>query len=220
MAQNADDTRVVRCAWPGLDDPLYAHYHDTEWGVPHADEVKLFEKLLLEGLQAGLSWLTILRKRETFRAAFDGFDAEKIANYSSRDVARLMADPGIIRNKLKVEGAILSAQAYLKLREETTLAQFLWGALESGRLANQYQKHGDVPASTDLSSRLSKALKKRGFRFVGPTTIYAFMQSVGMVNDHLTECHRHAPCARLQRAFVVPETFDQQTAKRPAGRSA
>jgi DNA-3-methyladenine glycosylase I len=195
---------VARCTWPGLHDPVYAHYHDTEWGVPHANEAKLFEKLLLEGFQAGLSWLTILKKRETFRQAFDGFDAARIARYGAQDVQRLMADPGIIRNKLKVEGAILSAQAYLRLREETTLAAILWGAVDGRPVTNYFQRHGDVPAQTVVSARISKALKARGFRFVGPTTVYAFMQSVGMVNDHLTTCHRQLPCAGLQQTFSVP----------------
>lgn len=192
----------VRCAWPGLSDPLYAAYHDEEWGVPHADETRLFEKLILEGFQAGLSWLTILRKREAFRSAFEGFDAERVACFGPRDVARLMADAGIVRNRLKVEGAILSAQAYLALREETTLARFVWSACEAGS-PNAYRNHGDIPALTPASVRLSKALKARGFRFVGPTTMYAFMQATGMVNDHLATCHRHGPCARLQRTFTL-----------------
>lgn len=194
---------LARCAWPGLSEPLYAAYHDTEWGVPHADETRLFEKLLLEGFQAGLSWLTILKKRESFRAAFDGFNPEKIARYTARDVARLMADPGIVRNRLKVEGAILSAQAYLKLREETTLAAFIWG-ITGDPVANRYTAHGEVPPQTEGSARLSKALKARGFRFVGPTTMYAFMQSAGMVNDHLTLCHRYQPCRQLQLGFQPP----------------
>ena len=194
---------LARCAWPGLSDPLYAAYHDTEWGVPQADESRLFEKLLLEGFQAGLSWLTILKKRDNFRAAFHGFNPEKIASYTARDFARLMADAGIIRNRLKVEGAILSAQAYLKLREETTLASFIWG-FNGAPVTNAYARHDDVPPQTDVSARLSKALKARGFRFVGPTTMYAFMQSAGMVNDHLTSCHRHQPCSVLQHRFRRP----------------
>jgi DNA-3-methyladenine glycosylase I len=194
----------TRCAWPGLADPLYVAYHDTEWGVPHSDETRLFEKLVLEGFQAGLSWLTILRKREAFRAAFHGFDPARVARYDDRDVARLMADTGIVRHRGKIEAAIASARAYLALREEVTLAAFLWRQMPAGPVVNSYARHGDVPPVTEVSQRLSKALKARGFKFVGPTTMYAFMQSSGMVNDHLTGCHRHAPCAALQRAFVVP----------------
>ena len=203
---------LVRCTWPGLADPLYTAYHDAEWGVPHASETRLFEKLILEGFQAGLSWLTILKKREQFRAAFHGFDAEKIARYGDRDVARLMADPGIVRNKLKVEGAIGSAQAYLKLCEETTLAALLWSAVPGGPVTNAYTRHSDVPAQTEASVRISKLLKERGFKFVGPTTIHAFMQATGMVNDHLASCHRHGPCAKLQRAFAVPVITTSQRA--------
>jgi DNA-3-methyladenine glycosylase I len=194
----------LRCAWPGLADLMYTTYHDEEWGVPQADETRLFEKLILEGFQAGLSWLTILRKRDQFRVAFDGFDALRIANYGARDVARLMADAGIVRNRLKVDGAILSAQAYLKLREEMTLGDLLWRALPDGPVTNSYARHSDVPAQTAQSAAISKSLKARGFRFVGPTTVYAFMQATGMVNDHLVSCHRHGACAQLQRGFRVP----------------
>jgi DNA-3-methyladenine glycosylase I len=189
----------VRCAWPGLSDPLYARYHDTEWGVPQCDNQRLFEKIILEGFQAGLSWLTILKKRESFRLVFDGFKAEVMAGYTSDDVARLMADPSIIRNRLKIEGAILSAQAYLALQSRTTLSDFLWDHLPDGPITNHYERHGDVPAVTESSMRLSKSLKREGFCFVGPTTMYALMQSVGMVNDHLVGCHRHVPCTQLQR---------------------
>lgn len=195
---------LVRCAWPGLSDPIYAHYHDTEWGVPHADDQRLFEKLILEGFQAGLSWLTILRKRETFRQAFHGFDAEAMARYGEKDVVRLMGDAGIIRNRLKIEGVILSARAYLAVQERTTLSKFVWDHLPDGAVTNSYLRHGDVPAVTDVSKTLSKSLKSEGFRFVGPTTMYAFMQSVGMVNDHLTTCHRHGPCQQLHECFSKP----------------
>lgn len=193
----------ARCSWPGLSDPAYTLYHDTEWGVPLDDEVRLFEKLILEGFQSGLSWLTILRKRDHFRAAFDGFDAEKIAGYGDHDVARLMADAGIVRNRLKIEGAILSAQAYLKLREEQTLADFIWEFAERPVGETRWAGHGEVPAQTEVSIALSKSLKARGFRLVGPTTMYAFMQSVGMVNDHLATCHRHGPCEKLQAKFLA-----------------
>jgi len=194
----------VRCTWAGISDSLYAHYHDTEWGVPHADDRAMFEKLVLEGFQSGLSWLTILRKRENFRRAFHGFDAERIARYGDADVARLMADAGIVRNRLKIEATIDNARAYLKLSDRTGLATFLWGFLDGRPLVNARAIHQDIPAETDVSKRISKALKAEGFRFVGPTTVYAFMQSSGMVNDHLVSCHRHAPCAALQKKFRVP----------------
>ncbi len=193
----------MRCPWAGTD-PLYARYHDEEWGVPKADSRALFEKLVLEGFQSGLSWITILRKRDNFRRAFDGFDAERIARYGEADVARLMADPGIVRNRLKVEATIDNARAFLKLAEKQSFAAFLWSFLPDGPVVNHRDGSDNVPASTEASTHISKALKKEGFRFVGPTTVYAFMQSVGMVNDHLTSCHRHAACAGLQRTFSPP----------------
>ena len=196
----------ARCAWRGIEDPLYAAYHDEEWGVPHADDTRLFEKLVLEGFQAGLSWLTILRKRENFRAAFDGFAPEKIACYGPRDIERLMIDKGIVRSRAKIEAAVSSAKAYLDLRETTTLAAFVWGFVDGRPVIHRYARHGDVPATTETSHRLSKGLKTFGFQFIGPTTAYAFMQATGLVNDHLTSCHRHAPCAELQRAFVVGQS--------------
>jgi DNA-3-methyladenine glycosylase I len=199
-----DASAMERCPWAGISDPLYARYHDEEWGVPHADERRLFEKLLLEGFQAGLSWITILRKRDAFRRAFHDFDPERMARYTERDVARLMADDGIVRNRLKVLAAIDNAKTYLALAEKQTLASFLWQHAGGKPGAERREKFGDVPASTEVSLRISKALKKEGFRFVGPTTIYAFMQSTGMVNDHLVGCPRHKVCAKLQRAFVPP----------------
>jgi DNA-3-methyladenine glycosylase I len=195
---------LVRCPWHGIADPTYTTYHDTEWGVPKTDDVALFEKLVLEGFQSGLSWLTILKKRDTFRAAFDQFDAEKIARYGDTEKARLMADAGIIRNRLKIEATIDNARALLKLRDSTTLAEFLWGFLDGRPQINKYKAFGDVPAQTDLSLKISRALKAEGFRFVGPTTMYAFMQASGMVNDHLVGCHRHAPCAAIQKTFKFP----------------
>ena len=194
---------LERCPWCGTDD-MYQRYHDTEWGVPHADDVKLFEKLVLEGFQSGLSWITILRKRDNFRKAFHGFDAERIVRYTDVDKARLLADAGIIRNRLKIDATIDNAKAYLKLRDRQTLASFLWGQLDGRAQQNTFAAHKQIPPQTDASVRLSKALKKEGFRFVGPTTLYAFMQSVGMVNDHLTTCHRYAVCAELQSAFKPP----------------
>jgi DNA-3-methyladenine glycosylase I len=195
---------LIRCTWAGLDDPIYTHYHDTEWGVPKTDDRALFEKMILEGFQSGLSWLTILKKRENFRAAFDNFDAEKIACYGDRDKARLMADAGIIRNRLKIDATIDNARAYLKLAEKTSLAHFLWGFVDGRPQINLYKAHGDVPAETEVSKKISKALKAEGFRFVGPTTMYAFMQASGLVNDHLLGCHRHSHCSKLMRAFKLP----------------
>ena len=195
---------IVRCPWTGIADAEYARYHDEEWGVPHADDRRLFEKLILEGFQSGLSWLTILRKRPAFRAAFHGFDAERMARYGDADRARLMADAGIVRNRLKVEAAVDNARAFLKLSERTTLAAFLWGFLDGRPMLHERRAFADIPAETELSKRISKALKAEGFRFVGPTTVYAFMQSSGFVNDHLVSCHRHAPCAAMQRRFKAP----------------
>lgn len=197
----SDHVALQRCEWPGLSDPIYSAYHDTEWGVPVDDEVYLFEKLILEGFQGGLSWLTILKKRDHFRAAFDGFSAEAMARYGERDVVRLMADAGIVRNRGKILGAIATAKAYLRLREETTLARFLWSFQDEGPVVNRFERHGQAPTQTATSQKMSKALKARGFSYVGPTTMYAFMQSTGMVNDHLAACHRHEPCRRLQEAF-------------------
>lgn len=199
------NSEPTRCPWPGIADPEYTRYHDEEWGVPHADDRLLFEKLVLEGFQSGLSWLTILRKRPNFRAAFHDFDAERIARYGDRDKARLMADTGIVRNRLKIDATIDNARAYLKLRDKTTLAAFLWGHLDGRPLIHQRASFKDVPAETDVSKAISKALKKEGFRFVGPTTLYAFMQSSGFVNDHLVSCHRHEACAKLQRSFRGPK---------------
>jgi len=162
----------------------------------------LFEKLVLEGFQAGLSWLTILRKRENFRRAFARFDAERIARFKKSDVERLMKDEGIIRNRAKIEATIDNAKAYAKLSGRTSLKEFLWGFLDNGPVQNRHKTMSDIPAETETSKRISKALKAEGFRFVGPTTVYAFMQSAGMVNDHLLSCHRYGPCAKLQLAKV------------------
>lgn len=190
-----------RCAWVGIADPEYARYHDEEWGVPKSDDRALFEKLVLEGFQSGLSWLTILKKRENFRVAFDAFDPERIARYGAKDVARLLADAGIVRNRLKIEATIDNARALLKLRERSSLAAFIWGLVEGRPQINAHRSAKTVPAQTAASLAISKALKAQGFRFVGPTTVYAFMQATGMVNDHLVSCHRHAVCAKLQRRF-------------------
>lgn len=192
------NAEMLRCPWAGIADGEYARYHDEEWGVPLLDDRRLFEKLVLEGFQSGLSWLTILKKRDNFRRAFHDFDATRIARYGDKDKARLMADAGIVRNRLKIEATIDNAKAVLALAKKQPLSQFLWGFLDDGPLVHRRLSMKDVPAQTDLSKRLSKALKAEGFRFVGPTTVYAFMQSTGMVNDHLVGCHRHAACAALQ----------------------
>lgn len=195
-----------RCAWPGISDPEYARYHDEEWGVPLAEDRALFEKLVLEGFQAGLSWLTILRKRENFRRAFHGFDANRIARFTANDITRLMADSGIVRNRLKIEATIANAQAYLDLQQHDSLAALMWRLARSEKppKAPAPRTFADVPAATAASLRLSKELKAKGFRFVGPTTIYALMQSAGMVNDHLATCHRRTACAALQKNFAPP----------------
>ena len=180
-----------RCKWPGAD-PLYIDYHDHEWGVPLRDSRALFEMLQLEGAQAGLSWITILRKRENYRRAFDGFDPVKIARYTPAKIEKLMADEGIVRNRLKIEGVVASAKAYLALEKEgVDFSAFIWGFVEGEQIVNRLKPGGAIPAETDISRALSKALKQRGFKFVGPTIVYAFMQAVGMVNDHLVTCHRH-----------------------------
>jgi DNA-3-methyladenine glycosylase I len=193
---------VVRCPWVGIADAGYTRYHDEEWGVPLTRDRALFEKLMLEGFQAGLSWLTILRKRENFRRAFDRFEPEQVARYAPKDVERLMQDAGIVRNRAKIEATIDNAKAYLRLKERTSLKSFLWGFLDAGAIQNRHRRMTDIPAETELSRKISKALKAEGFRFVGPTTVYAFMQSAGMVNDHLVDCHRYGACTELQRAKV------------------
>lgn len=180
-----------RCGWAG-DDPLYIQYHDEEWGVPIRDDQQLFEFLILEGAQAGLSWITILRKREGYRRAFDGFDAEKIARYDERKLAQLLSDPGIVRNRLKVGAAIGNARAYLDLRQnEGDFSEFIWSFVDGKPKINAWPSMKQVPANTPESDAMSKALKKRGFKFVGTTICYAFMQAAGLVNDHITPCFRH-----------------------------
>jgi DNA-3-methyladenine glycosylase I len=185
-----------RCPWPGTD-PLYVAYHDQEWGVPEWDDRALFEKLILDGFQAGLAWITILRKRPAFRAAFDGFDPEAIARYDEPKVATLMADAGIVRNRAKIEGTIAGARAWLALREGPGFARHLWGFLDGRPLQNAFRRMDELPVESPVSQRISKDLKARGFNFCGPTIIYAFLQAVGMVNDHLVGCARHAECAAL-----------------------
>jgi len=190
---------LKRCPWPGTD-PLYVAYHDEEWGVPERDDRALYEKLVLDGFQAGLSWITILRKRDAFRRAFDDFAPEKIARYTPRKVERLMQDAGIVRNRMKIEGAIASARVWLDMMETGSgFSAFLWDFVNGEPILNRYSALDQVPAETALSRAISKELKSRGFRFCGPTIVYAFMQATGMVNDHLTTCHRYKACADLGR---------------------
>ena len=187
----------TRCAWAG-DDPVYHRYHDKEWGVPLHNDKKLFEFLILEGMQAGLSWITILKKRDAFRKAFDNFDCNKVAKYNKAKTDQLMQDAGIIRNRLKIDGAVKNAQAYLRVREEFgTFNRYLWGYVDFTPIQNSRKSLQEVPAKTDLAEKLSKDLKKRGFTFVGPTIVYAMMQATGMVNDHTTDCFRHAEVKKL-----------------------
>jgi DNA-3-methyladenine glycosylase I len=185
-----------RCPWAGTD-PLYVAYHDEEWGVPEWDDGALFEKLILDGFQAGLSWITILRKREAFRAAFDGFEPQKIARYSEKKLAKLMADPGIVRNRAKIEAAPALARIYLDLQAEGGFAKHIWSFVDGRPIVAPRKTLADIPVQTPESEALSKDLRQRGGKFVGPTIVYAFMQAVGMVNDHLDACHRHAACVAL-----------------------
>jgi len=183
---------VTRCNWCG-DDPLYVRYHDEEWGVPEYDDQRLFAKLILDGAQAGLSWITILRKRDNYWNAFDQFNPEKIARYDEAKIAELLQNPGIVRNRLKVQSAVRNARGYLDIMEkEGSFSRFLWDFVDGRPLQNSWRSMGDVPTETKESQAMSKTLKKRGFSFVGPTIVYAFMQAVGMVNDHVVDCFRHA----------------------------
>ena len=188
----------LRCPWPGTD-PFYVAYHDEEWGVPEYDSRALFEKLLLDGFQAGLSWITILRKREAFRAGFAGFEPEVIARFGEADVARLLADPGIVRHRGKIEGAIRSARAYQAISEKQSFSDYLWRHLDGRVTQNSFRTMGEVPTESAVSQAMSKELKKAGFTFCGPTIVYAFMQACGLVNDHLTGCFRREECAALAR---------------------
>jgi DNA-3-methyladenine glycosylase I len=190
---------LVRCPWP-KDDPLYVAYHDDEWGVPEYEDRALYEKLILDGFQAGLSWITILRKRENFRRAFDNFEPAKIARYTPKKVERLMQDAGIVRNRLKIEGAVSSARAWLDVMEKGPgFSKLLWDFVDGKPKCNSFKTIKQVPAETPVSKAISKELAGRGFKFVGPTIVYAFMQAVGMVNDHLVSCHRHSACKKLTK---------------------
>ena len=188
---NVSTEELKRCWWCG-DDQLYQEYHDEEWGVPQHDDRLLFEFLCLEGAQAGLSWITILRKRENYRRLYDNFDAEKIAVYGENKIAELLGDAGIVRNKLKVNGFIKNARAYLNMRDQgLSLDEYFWNYVDGESLQNNRQSIEQVPANTDISDAMCKDLKKRGFTFVGSTICYAFMQAAGMVNDHVIDCYRH-----------------------------
>jgi DNA-3-methyladenine glycosylase I len=190
-----------RCPWAGTD-PLYVAYHDEEWGVPSFDDRHLFEMLILEGAQAGLSWITILRKRESYREAFRGFDPDAVARFGPGDVERLLADPGIVRNRLKVASAVGNARAYLALRDaHGSFSSWLWGFVDGRPVQGAFREMREVPATTPLAERVSKELLRRGFRFVGPTIVYAFMQAVGVVNDHLVGCPRRRAVARLAKGL-------------------
>jgi len=190
---------TLRCTWPGSD-PLYIHYHDTEWGVPVHDDRKLFEFLILETFQAGLSWITILRKRENFRRAFDDFDFEKIARYDESKIQSLLQDAGIIRNRLKIRAAVSNANAFLKIRENYgSFSDYIWSFTAGKTIHSTFKETAEMPARTELSDRISNDLKKKGFKFVGSTVIYAHMQATGMVNDHLTGCFRYEEIKQISR---------------------
>lgn len=190
------DDSAGRCGWCG-DDPLYVAYHDHEWGVPEWDARALWEKLILDGFQAGLSWITILRKRDAFRSAFEGFDPVKIARWGEADVQRLLGDPGIVRHRGKIEATIKNARAYIDLHERAGFDTWLWDFVDGAPLQNTFRTLGEVPAETPLSKQVSKELKAAGFSFCGPTIVYAFMQATGLINDHLIGCPAHARVAAL-----------------------
>jgi DNA-3-methyladenine glycosylase I len=188
----------TRCAW-STSDPLYILYHDEEWGVPMHDDQKLFEFLVLEGAQAGLSWITILRKRENYRKAFDNFDANKVARYNDRKIEKLLNDPGIVRNRLKINATIQNARAFLQVQEEFgSFDKYIWGFVEGKPVVNRWKTLKEIPAKTPLSETISKDLVKRGFRFVGPTIVYAHLQATGVVQDHLVSCFRYKELARAK----------------------
>ncbi|NBB76475.1 MAG: DNA-3-methyladenine glycosylase I [Bacteroidetes bacterium] len=190
--------RQTRCGWCDVTSWIYVHYHDDEWGVPLTDERRLFEMLILEGMQAGLSWLTILKKRQNFRRAMDNFDCQAVARYNEDDLARLLGDSGIIRNRRKLEAAVKNGGVVLELRQEYgSFSRYLWQYVDYRPIQNSFVDLSEVPAKTELSTQISKDLRKRGMNFVGPTIVYAFMQAIGMVNDHETGCFRYSQCAEL-----------------------
>jgi DNA-3-methyladenine glycosylase I len=192
----------TRCWWPGTD-PLYVTYHDTDWGVPERDDRALFEKLVLDGFQAGLSWITILRKRENFRKALDNFEAEKLVRYSPEKREALMQDAGIVRNRAKIEGLVPSARVFLDIQEKEGFANYLWKHVDGKPLQTNLRSRADVQAETRISQVISKDLKARGFTFCGPTIVHAFMQACGLVNDHLVGCYRHQEVAALGKTFTL-----------------
>jgi DNA-3-methyladenine glycosylase I len=202
-ASTPAEQNATRCPWP-KDDVLYIAYHDREWGVPEYDDRALFEKLILDGFQAGLSWITILRKRDNFRRAFDGFVPDKIARYRPAKIERLMADAGIVRNRAKIEGTVLSARAWLDVMEKGPgFSKLLWDFVDGRPKQNHYKRRAQIPTESAASRAMSKELAQRGFKFCGPTIVYAFMQATGMVNDHLVTCHWHDVVAKLgQRGRV------------------
>lgn len=195
-----------RCSWAGSD-PLYIEYHDNEWGYPKFDDATLFEFLLLESFQAGLSWITILRKRENFRKTFSNFDYHKIARYSQKKIERLLNDPGIIRNKLKIESAIKNARGFIKIQKEFgSFSEYIWGFVGGRPIVNKWKSFKEIPVADDIAKEMSKDLKKRGFNFVGPTICYSFMQAAGLVNDHLISCPFHK---KPQTAIGLPNAFEK-----------
>jgi DNA-3-methyladenine glycosylase I len=199
-SKQAPGKSKVRCGWAG-EDPTYIAYHDTEWGVPVYDDRLLFEFLVLEGAQAGLSWITILRKRDAYRKAFAGFDPEKVARFNAKKIEALMQDAGIVRNRLKIESAVKNARAFLKLQEELgSFSDYQWGFVDGKPVQNRFASMKEIPPRSPISDALSKDLKKRGFNFVGSTIMYAHMQAVGMVNDHIDACVRQKPCSKLGKA--------------------
>ena len=193
MSHNPD---LPRCGWVSPTDKLYCHYHDTEWGIPNYDSKSLFSKLIQDGMQAGLAWITILRKRDSILEAFDNLDPDIIAHYTDKDRERLMNNPGIIRSKLKINAAITNAQIFIKMRDEEGIdfSEYLWGFVDGKQIQNNWAKFKDAPVESPESIAMAKDLKKRGFKFVGPVIIYAFMQAVGMINDHSTDCHCYKKC--------------------------
>jgi DNA-3-methyladenine glycosylase I len=196
-----------RCSWCDENSELYVHYHDSEWGVPLTDDARLYEMLVLEGMQAGLSWLTILKKRENFSRALNHFDYRTIAAYDDAKIAELLNNQGIIRNRLKLESTVKNARVFLSLCEDFgSFAKYLWGYVDYQPIQNSFAQLKDLPAQTELSKKISKDLKKRGMNFVGPTIMYAFMQATGMVNDHTTDCFRYQECAQMKT--TVKEKFD------------
>ena len=194
------DPNLIRCGWVSPTDELYCHYHDTEWGVPIRNSKQLFSKLIQDGMQAGLSWITILRKRESILEAYDGLDPDIIAHYTDADRERLLGNAGTIRSKLKINAAITNAQIYIKMRDEEGIdfSEYLWDYVGGSPIQNEWKTFKDAPVKTEMSAALAKDLKKRGFKFTGPVIIYAFMQAVGMINDHATDCHAYERCKHYE----------------------